>query len=242
LQIIPETPVLEGVILIDKPSGCTSHHVVDTIRRKLRIKKVGHCGTLDPAATGLLIILLGKATKLSDLLMGEDKIYTGSFLLGETTDSYDADGTVISTAPVPSLTLTQIQEFADTLAGDQLQQPPMVSAIKVNGVPLHKLARKGIEVERKPRLIYVYQFKIQTYKEPSGTFIYSCTKGAYVRSAIFDLGNKIGCGAHLTGLRRLKSGSFEIKDAIPLDKFMEMTPEQIAQKVIPIQTLTHLHG
>ena len=137
---------LDGAILIDKPSGPTSHDVVDAIRRQFGIKKVGHCGTLDPNATGLLIIVLGRGTKLSEKLMGDDKVYEGTIKFGEATDSYDADGEIISTQPVPPLTLDQLNEAAATFIGDLMQTPPMVSAIKKNGVPLYKLARKGIEV------------------------------------------------------------------------------------------------
>jgi tRNA pseudouridine55 synthase len=150
---------LDGALLIDKPSGPTSHDVVDALRRHLKLKKVGHAGTLDPNATGLLILLLGRATKLSEKLMGGDKIYEGTCKFGETTNSYDADGELVSSLPVPLMTLEQLNEAAATFKGDQMQIPPMVSAIKKDGVPLYKLARKGIEVERKPRLIRIYNFR-----------------------------------------------------------------------------------
>ena len=150
---------LDGAILIDKPAGPTSHDVVDAIRRRFQIKKVGHCGTLDPNATGLLIIVLGRGTKLSEKLMGDDKVYEGTIKFGETTDSYDADGEITASLPVPPLTLEQLNEEAAKFIGDQMQMPPMVSAIKKNGVPLYKLARKGIEVEREPRLIHIYNFR-----------------------------------------------------------------------------------
>jgi len=150
---------LDGAILIDKPAGPTSHDVVDAIRRRFQIKKVGHCGTLDPNATGLLIIVLGRGTKLSEKLMGNDKVYEGTIKFGETTNSYDADGEILGTKTVPPLTLEGLNEEAANFVGDQMQMPPMVSAIKMNGVPLYKLARKGIEVVREPRLIHIYNFR-----------------------------------------------------------------------------------
>src|SRR5438552_7042075 len=144
---------LDGALLVDKPVGPTSHDVVDAIRRRFQIKKVGHCGTLDPNATGLLIIVLGRGTKLSEKLMSDDKVYEGAMKFGETTNSYDADGEIVASLPVPPLTFEQLNEAATQFIGDQMQTPPMVSAVKKGGVPLYKLARKGIEVEREPRLI-----------------------------------------------------------------------------------------
>ena len=224
---------LDGAILIDKPAGPTSHDVVDAIRRKFGIKKVGHCGTLDPNATGLLIIVLGRGTKLSERLMGDDKVYEGTMKLGEATDSYDCDGELTASLPVPLLTLDQLNEEAATFIGDQMQVPPMVSAIKKNGVPLYKLARKGIEVEREPRLIHIYNFRFTEYTEPLATFKLACTKGTYVRSVAHDLGNKLGCGAHLTTLRRAVSGKFDVADARTLDQVMNMSSAELEKRVIP---------
>ena len=224
---------LDGAILIDKPAGPTSHDVVDAIRRKFGIKKVGHCGTLDPNATGLLIIVLGRGTKLSERLMGDDKVYEGTMKFGEATDSYDCDGELTASLPVPLLTLDQLNEEAATFIGDQMQVPPMVSAIKKNGVPLYKLARKGIEVEREPRLIHIYNFRFTEYTEPLATFKLACTKGTYVRSVAHDLGNKLGCGAHLTTLRRAVSGKFDVADARTLDQVMNMSSAELEKRVIP---------
>src|SRR5215469_11317113 len=212
-----EFSTLDGAVLIDKPSGPTSHDVVDAIRRKFGIKKVGHCGTLDPAATGLLIIVLGRGTKLSEKLMGDDKVYEGTIRFGVATDSYDSDGEVLETKPVPPLTLEQLNEMAGQFIGDQMQTPPMVSAIKKGGVPLYKLARKGVEVEREPRLVHIYNFRFTKYAEPLGDFRLACTKGTYVRSVAHELGQKIGCGAHLATLRRSASGKFDVADSKPLD-------------------------
>jgi tRNA pseudouridine55 synthase len=228
---------LDGALLIDKPAGPTSHDVVDIIRRNFGIKKVGHCGTLDPAATGLLIIVLGKATKLSEKLMADDKVYEGTMKFGATTSSYDADGDVTATAPVPPLTVEQLNEASKSFVGDHLQTPPMVSAVKIDGVPLYKLARKGVEVERKPRLIHIYTYKFSSYTEPVGVFRVACTKGTYVRSLAHDLGQKIGCGAHLASLRRLVSGKFDVADAIPMEDACNLPKSELEKRVIPFLKL-----
>ncbi len=228
---------LDGAILIDKPAGPTSHDVVDAIRRRFQIKKVGHCGTLDPNATGLLIIVLGRGTKLSEKLMGDDKVYEGTIKFGETTDSYDSDGELTASLPVPPITLEQLNEEATKFIGDQMQMPPMVSAIKKNGVPLYKLARKGIEVEREPRLIHIYNFRFTNYAEPLGEFRVACTKGTYIRSIAHDLGQKLGCGAHLTTLRRSVSGKFDVADATKLDDVLKLSVAELEKKVLPFLKL-----
>jgi tRNA pseudouridine55 synthase len=229
-----EFELFDGALLIDKPSGPTSHDVVEEIRRQFRIKKVGHCGTLDPNATGLLVLVLGRATKLSDRLMSEDKVYEGRAKLGESTDSHDADGELIASLPVPPLTLEELNEAAASFVGDHLQTPPMVSALKKDGVPLYKLARKGIEVERKPRLVHIYSFRFSTYEEPSGSFRIACTKGTYVRTLVHDLGQKIGCGAYLAGLRRLISGRFDVVNAVRFEDALKYSRKELEERVIPI--------
>ncbi|MGI8965298.1 MAG: tRNA pseudouridine(55) synthase TruB [Limisphaerales bacterium] len=228
---------LDGALLIDKPAGPTSHDVVDVIRREFQINKVGHCGTLDPNATGLLIIVLGKATKLSEKLMGGDKVYEGTIKFGETTSSYDADGELIASLPIPLITLAELNEATTSFQGDQMQMPPMVSAIKKNGVPLYKLARKGIEVERTPRLIRIYNFRFTKYEEPIGFFRVACTKGTYVRSLAHELGQKLGCGAHLKTLRRIASGNFDVAEAIPLHLALALSPTELEKRVIPFLKL-----
>jgi len=232
-----EFSALDGAILIDKPSGPTSHDVVDAIRRHFQIKKVGHCGTLDPNATGLLIIVLGRGTKLSEKLMSDDKTYEGTIKFGESTDSYDADGELVSSLPVPPLTVEQLNEASAPFVGDQMQTPPMVSAVKKGGVPLYKLARKGVEVEREPRLIHIYNFQFNAYQEPIGHFVLACTKGTYVRSIAHELGQKIGCGAHLSTLRRTISGKFNVANATPLDQVLKLTPRELEQRVLPFLKL-----
>jgi tRNA pseudouridine55 synthase len=232
-----EFSALDGAILVDKPTGMTSHDVVDAIRRKFGIKKVGHCGTLDPNATGLLIIVLGRGTKLSERLMGDDKVYEGSIKFGETTDSHDADGELVTSMPLLPMTLEELNEAAATFIGDQMQTPPMVSAIKKGGVPLYKLARKGIEVEREPRLIHVYNFRFTDYQEPLGSFRIACTKGTYIRSIANDLGQKLGCGAHLATLRRSASGKFDVADASTLEKVLSWSVTELEKKVLPFLKL-----
>lgn len=224
----------DGALLVDKPPGPTSHDVVDRVRRRFGIRKVGHAGTLDPNATGLLVLLLGRGTKLSEKLMAADKVYEGTLKLGETTDTYDADGVITATAPVPPLTLEDLNVAAAAFEGDLMQAPPMVSAAKVGGVPLYKLARKGVEVERKPRLVHVYSFRFAAYQEPLGTFRVSCTKGTYVRSLVHDLGRKLGCGAHLATLRRIASGPLKVEDALPLEAVLALPPAELQRRVIPL--------
>jgi len=217
-----EAPELEGVLLIDKPSGMTSHDVVDRVRRTLRMKRIGHAGTLDPLATGLLIILVGKATKLSQYLMSLDKEYIGTVRLGESTDTQDADGDVVSTRPVPALTEAQLREAMQTFIGDQYQTPPMFSAKKLAGVPLYKLARKGKEVEREPRFIRVSAFDLTRFALPEFDVLLRCSKGTYVRTIAHDLGEKLGCGAHLSALRRTATDRFNISQAVPLAELEAM--------------------
>ena len=229
---------LDGALLIDKPAGPTSHDIVDIVRRSYRIKKVGHCGTLDPAATGLLTLLLGKATKLSEKLMSDDKVYVGSINFGETTNTYDAEGQVDTIQPVPDLTLDALQEKANEFLGDQMQLPPMVSAIKIDGTPLYKLARKGKDVERKKRFIHLYKFLITAYEPPIAWFKIACTKGTYVRSLAHDLGQALGCGAHLAGLRRTVSGQFKVSGATTLEALATCNSEDLAKLVIPMLKLS----
>jgi len=228
---------LDGALLIDKPVGPTSHDVVDAIRRRFQIKKAGHCGTLDPNATGLLLIVLGRGTKLSEKLMATDKVYEGGLRLGETTTSYDADGELTASLPVPPLTLEQLNEVAATFVGDRMQLPPMVSAVKKDGVPLYKLARKGIEVERKERMIHIYNFRFSRYEEPVGQFRVACTKGTYVRTLAHDFGQKLGCGGHLATLRRIASGQFDVADALPLDQVLALSTTELERRVIPFLKL-----
>ena len=228
---------LDGALLVDKPVGCTSHDVVDAIRRKFNIRKVGHCGTLDPNATGLLIIVLGRGTKLSEKLMTDDKVYEGDIKFGEATDSYDVDGKITATLPVPPLTLDQLNEAAAAFVGDLQQIPPMVSAKKQGGIPLYKLARKGIEVVREPRLVHIFNYRFTAYAEPLAKFRVACTKGTYVRSLAHELGIKLGCGAHLATLRRVSSGKWDVANALTLDATLALSTGELEKRVIPFLQL-----
>ena len=166
----------DGVLLVDKAEGMTSHDVVALVRRKLEIKKVGHCGTLDPIATGLLLLTLGRGTKIQDLLMSEDKEYVGTMTLGVSTNTQDRDGDVTNERPVPPLTKEQVLAAFDKFRGDFYQMPPMVSAIKRGGVPLYKLAREGKVVEREPRLVHVYRYSVDNIALPEIDFTVLCSK------------------------------------------------------------------
>jgi tRNA pseudouridine55 synthase len=212
----------DGVLLVDKPAGCTSHDIVDFVRRRFKFRKVGHCGTLDPLATGLLLLVIGKATKLSDLLMAEDKVYAGTMKLGVTTDSQDADGQVVETKPVPVLGASDLETAMGKYTGDFYQVPPMVSAVKKQGVPLYKLARQGKTVEREPRLVHILYFKLLDWASPLAKFEIGCSKGFYVRTYCHDLGHDLGCGAHLIQLARLKSGHFSLDRAVNWDELQKM--------------------
>jgi tRNA pseudouridine55 synthase len=225
---------MEGVLLVDKPKGLTSHDIVYRLRRKLSMKKIGHAGTLDPMATGLLIMLIGKATRISQYLMSVDKVYEGEATLGVVTDSQDAEGEVMETRPVPELTETQVRDAMKGFLGDQYQIPPMHSAIKIGGVPLYKMARKGEEVEREPRFIRVSAFNLLSFASPKLTFDLYCTKGTYVRTIANDLGQKFGCGAHLSALRRTGSGKFTIAQCLTLDEIEALPLVEIEKRLIPV--------
>jgi tRNA pseudouridine55 synthase len=227
----------DGVLLVDKPAGMTSHDVVDRVRRQFGFKKVGHCGTLDPAATGLLILVVERATKLQDRLMSVDKTYEGTMLLGISTDSQDVDGEVIAEKPVPPLTENDIEEALAKFRGDIQQVPPMVSAVKHQGTPLYKLARKGKTVEREPRLVHIYDLRVLAVELPRIRFRVACTKGTYVRTLCSDIGDLLGCGAHLYELRRTQSGNFQVNDAHSLEEILKQTREQLKTFIIPILKL-----
>jgi tRNA pseudouridine55 synthase len=225
---------MEGVLLVDKPSGLTSHDVVYHLRRKLQMKKIGHAGTLDPMATGLLVMLIGKATRISQYLISVDKVYEGEATLGVVTDSQDAQGEVMETRPVPALTEAQVRETMKSFLGDQYQMPPMHSAIKIGGVPLYKMARKGEEIEREPRFIRISSFELTSFALPKLGFTVHCTKGTYVRTIANDLGNKLGSGAHLSALRRTGSGKFNISQCMPLEQIEALSLPEIEKRLIPV--------
>lgn len=236
---------LSGVLLVDKGPDMTSHDVVAVARRCLNQKKIGHCGTLDPMATGMLILVLGNATKIQDLLMAEDKEYTGTLTLGVTTNSQDREGEVLETKPVPAdLTLDQVTAALDTMRGDFYQTPPMVSAIKKDGVPLYKLARQGQEVEREPRFVRVYDYEINRFAPPDVDFRVVCSKGFYVRTYAHDLGQKLGCGAHLSALRRTRSGHFKFIPGkhVTFEDLKEGRKELVESSMYSLYEVSKLRG
>ena len=223
---------LDGILLVDKPGDHTSHDVVARLRGKLKMKRIGHAGTLDPMATGLLIMLVGKATRVSQYLTNLDKEYEGTVELGKVTDTQDADGEMRETRPVPPLTEDELKEAIKGFLGDQYQMPPMYSAIKINGVPLYKSARKGEDIVREPRFIRVSSWEVTKFGVPRFDFRLRCTKGTYVRTLAHDLGQKLGCGAHLAALRRTATDKFNVAQALTLDQIMAMSLTEIEQKLI----------
>lgn len=230
----PTQDLPEGVLLVDKPQGFTSHDVVAKMRRVFHIKKVGHAGTLDPMATGLLLILIGKATKASQYLMSMDKEYTGTVRFGQITDSQDADGEIIEERPVPELSESDVTSQMKTFIGDQYQTPPMFSAKKVNGQKLYKLARQGKTVEREPRVIHISRFELTGFEMPQASFLVGTSKGAYVRTIAHDLGERLGCGGHLNVLRRTAVGQFRVEDAATIEELEAMAPSTLRKRLIPV--------
>ena len=233
---------VDGVLLVDKDPDMTSHDVVSVARRTLGQKKIGHCGTLDPMATGLLILTLGRGTKIQDLLMAEDKEYVGTVRLGEETTTQDKQGELVRSKDVPELDEQAILSVLADFTGDFHQTPPMVSAIKKDGVPLYKLARQGKEVKREPRLVHVYDYDLTSLNLPEFDFRVVCSKGFYVRTYAHDIGMKIGCGAHLSSLRRTKSGKFNAEGAITFDELKNGTRESVAERALSLSEVSKLRG
>ena len=231
------TDPFDGILLVDKPAGPTSHDIDYKIRRHFNLKKVGHGGTLDPAATGLLVILLGRGTRVSNRFMSSDKTYEGTITLGKTTDSQDAEGLTVKESDPSGITRAQLEEAISKFKGDMFQIPPMVSAIKMAGIPLYKLARKGEEIERKPRFIHLYEFRLLDFNPPHGTFVLRCSKGTYVRTLCHDIGEALGVGAHLSQLRRTESAGYHIGQSITLDKLLTMQQVDLLNVVLPLHTL-----
>jgi tRNA pseudouridine55 synthase len=227
-------PDPDGLLLIDKPKEWTSHDLVAKIRNHFQLNKVGHGGTLDPNATGLVVMLIGRGTRLSAKVMGGDKTYEGEILFGIETNSQDTDGEITAEKDPSGVTEEQLREEMKKEIGDQMQMPPMVSAIKMNGVPLYKLARKGEVVEREPRFIHVYKFALKEFNSPRATFEVQSTKGTYVRTLAHDLGQRLGCGACLSELRRTQSGQLNIADAFTMDEVIQWDRAELAKHLIPI--------
>jgi tRNA pseudouridine55 synthase len=211
---------ISGVLVVDKPVGLTSHDVVQIIRKGTNIRRAGHTGTLDPRASGVLVILIGPAVRLSEYVSASDKRYQAILRMGMTTDTYDADGLITSTTPV-SVSEEQFSRGLEKFVGEIEQVPPPFSAIKVKGRPAYDMAREGEPVDLQPRRITVYNLELLEWAPPEAVIDVYCSSGTYVRSLANDLGKELGCGAHLVGLRRTKSGRFTLRDAIPLKKMRE---------------------
>ena len=209
---------MDGILVVNKPQGWTSHDVVGRIRRLTHQKRVGHAGTLDPMATGVLLVCLGRATRVAEYLMDSDKTYRAVVRLGIETDTYDADGQVVATRPV-NVDESELRAALARFVGAIDQMPPMYSALKRDGKPLYRLARQGIEVERKPRRITIYDITLRAWQPPDATIDVRCSSGTYIRSLAHDIGAALcgACGAHLVALTRLASGSFTLEDAVTLE-------------------------
>jgi len=216
-----------GVLLVNKPKDWTSHDVVAFIRSRFNAAKCGHCGTLDPAATGLLVVVLGKFTKLSQKFSGQDKVYEGTILLGTETDSQDMDGNVIRQSDWSGITEQQLREAFASFVGDIEQVPPMVSAVKKDGARLYELARKGQEIEREPKQISIYSIDVTRVALPYADFTVECSKGTYVRTLCADVGARLGCGAALYRLNRLRSGEFSLDDAVDIETVKQWTQDDL---------------
>jgi len=211
---------ISGVLVVDKPVGLTSHDVVQVIRKGTNIRRAGHTGTLDPRASGVLVVLLGPAVRLSEYVSASDKRYQAVVHLGSTTDTFDADGTILTTSPV-QIKEEDFETALRSFIGEIEQVPPPFSAVKIKGRKAYEMAREGEEVDLAPRKINVYNLELLEWAPPEAVIDVYCSSGTYVRSLANDLGEKLGCGAHLVGLRRTKSGRFTLRDAVPLRKLRE---------------------
>ncbi len=225
---------MHGFLIIDKPSGITSHDIVRKIRRKLGLRRVGHGGTLDPMATGIVPVAVGDATRLLEFFSDSDKGYSATMRLGVTTDSQDAEGEVIATADWQGLRPQDVESAISEMSGDILQVPPMFSALKRNGVPLYKLARQGVEVERKARPVTIHSIEVTRCVLPDVSFDVVCSKGTYIRTLAYDIGQKLDCGAHLTALRRFQHGPYRLSDAVSLEDFEAVGEDEAAAMLIPL--------
>jgi len=214
----------DGIVNLDKPRGPTSHDVVDQVRSLTGMRRVGHAGTLDPLATGVLLVCLGRATRVVEYLMAGRKTYRARARLGITTDTYDAEGRVVAEAPV-EVSRAQVEEALARFRGNIDQTPPMYSAVKHQGIPLHRLARKGIEVKRKSRQVEIFRLRLTAWEPPECVLEIVCSSGTYVRALAHDLGRALGCGAYLVDLARLASGSFRLDDSVSLDEFAQAAAE-----------------
>ncbi len=225
---------MDGVLLVDKPGGITSYGVVDRIKKKFSLKKVGHGGSLDPLATGLLVLLVGKATKQAGGLLSGDKEYEAVVLLGRVTDSQDITGKIVRLTPDFQVTRAGLEEVLNSFRGEIEQIPPMFSALKYRGKRLYELARKGLEVPRPPRKVTIKELELLEFNSPSFRIRAACSKGTYIRTLAHDLGVKLGCGGCLSALRRTAVGAFRVEEARPLAELLAAGREELARLILPI--------
>lgn len=225
---------MHGLLLIDKPQGITSHDIVRRVRRKLGIRRIGHGGTLDPLATGLVPVAVGDATRLLEFFSDSDKGYAATMRLGVTTDSQDAEGTVVATGDWLSLTCAEVETAIGALQGEIDQVPPMFSALKQNGVPLYRLARQGMEVDRPSRRVTIRSITMTACELPDVSFDVICSKGTYVRTLAHDIGQALGCGAHLTALHRFRHGPYVVAQAVPLETFEAAPLDKAFGMMVPL--------
>jgi len=211
---------VSGVLVVDKPTGMTSHDVVQIVRNGTHIRRAGHTGTLDPRASGVLVVLVGPAVRLSEFISASEKRYQAVLRLGLTTDTFDMDGRVLTRSPV-NISYEELEETLQTFVGEVDQIPPAYSAIKINGEKAYERARRGEEVEMEPRKVRVDSIELLDWESPEAIIDIQCSSGTYVRSLIHDLGEKLGCGATLVGLRRTKNGRFGLRDAVSLHRLQE---------------------
>ena len=231
-----------GIIIINKPKGGSSHKCVGAVRKAMNMKKVGHTGTLDPEASGVLPILIGTATRAAEFLTAEDKKYKATILLGTKTDTLDMAGTVLEENPV-TVTEDEVRDAVASFVGDISQIPPMYSAIQVNGQRLYHLARQGIDIEREARNVTIFSIDIEDISLPYVTINVHCSKGTYIRTLASDIGDKLGCGACIKDLCRTASGTYSIEDAITPEELLKLSEEGRADEVIiPIDTAFSQYG
>lgn len=222
----------EGILLVDKPATWTSFDVVNFVRSRFNVPKVGHCGTLDPAATGLLVLVLGRYTKISSAFSGENKTYLATLTIGIATDTFDMDGEVVSKCDTSRIGNEQLREAVLSFKGTSMQLPPMYSAVRVGGKKLYELARKGEEVEREARSINISRLDIIKCEVPECVFELDCSKGTYVRTLCNDIGAKLGVGGVMRSLRRLRSGKFSIENALTIEQLKELDQEKLSEKLL----------
>lgn len=231
---------MDGILLVDKPAGYTSHDIVAIVKRAFKLKKVGHTGTLDPLATGILPLCINKATRLAGQIINADKEYEVTFQWGVTTDSYDSDGKVVETRDVPADVVDRLNAQLPVFSGVVMQTPPPFSAVKVSGKPLYWWARQGNPQVVPPREVTLYSVHVAAANRETATLHVKCSKGTYIRTLVHDIGKAVGCGAHVIQLRRIATGNFNVVNAVTLDELKRAAPDEAALQnwLIPIEEIT----